>query len=201
MHRAIFYRNGCLQNSYAGDFRRSTRRCTTIGDVYAFARPSSLFTLFRWKSMTRVWITLVSIRRFLIVPCEPAHRSISTKSHLFPNITWRAILFVQEWRISEQSDLEINLAREERDHAFIRIKHDGHSDNRRIRCRVNEKALIVARLSVFVVDVIFIAIGKRNCEIAIPQEVSAPIEVARRSKTTDLTPLLEIPFGYYILFD
>lgn len=55
MHLPIFHSYGCLQNSYAGSH---TTPCT-IG--------LSLSALFLWKSMTRVWIVVVSIRCFVVL--------------------------------------------------------------------------------------------------------------------------------------
>lgn len=52
---AILCRNGCLQNSYASFH------------ITPCIRSFPVFTLFRSKSMTRVWIAVVSIRRPIVL--------------------------------------------------------------------------------------------------------------------------------------
>lgn len=79
---AILCRNGCLQNSYASFH------------ITPCIRSFLVFTLFRSKSMTRVWIAVVSIRRPIVLFENPSHLSIPTESHLFPN-TSRVVPFAK----------------------------------------------------------------------------------------------------------
>jgi len=70
------------------------------------------FTLFRRKSMTRVRMALVSIRRAIVLP-DPRIVQFPAKSHLFPNAFCR--MENGGSRGSAQRDPEINLTGRKRD--------------------------------------------------------------------------------------